>query len=276
MSNRDPQALPLKAYENPEFLHSEEARVLRILAEYLYPQQQFRRYQVSHTVVFFGSARIPSPEQREATARSGNDLIHLARYYDEARELARMLTEWSRTLPPEERFIICSGGGPGIMEAANRGASDAGGLSVGLNISLPFEQMPNPYITPELNFEFHYFFMRKWWFVRLALALVIFPGGYGTLDELFELLTLLQTRKIRRRVAVIIYGRDYWNSVMNLEAMARWGTISPEDLHLFEYADSPLEAFTILRTRFEAYFEQRKRDEEPVEPARFKPTAPPD
>ena len=249
-------ALP-KAYENLEFLHSPDARVIRILAEYLEPRRQLRLQGVRNTVVFFGSARIPSPEE-PATPPPGDPtakgLHRLDAYYEHARTLSRLLTEWSHTLPTHERFLVCSGGGPGIMEAANRGAVDAGGKSVGLGISLPFEQGLNPYVLRDLGFEFHYFFMRKWWFVTPALALVIFPVGFGTFDELFELLTLMQTRKIRRRVAVLLYGREYWNDVVNFDALVEWGTISQGDLDLFEFADQPDEALGILQERFAEYF----------------------
>lgn len=223
-----------KAYRDEGFLNSSDARTIRILAEYLEPQARFRKEQIRDTVVFFGSARI----------REGGVL---GRYYDEARTLARMLTEWSASLPVNERhYVICSGGGPGIMEAANRGACDAGGKSIGLNISLPFEQAPNPYISDALNFEFHYFFMRKLWFAYLAKALVVFPGGFGTLDEMFEVLTLVQTHKLRKPVTVVIYGTEYWREVINLEAMAKHGMISPEDLQLFHWADDPQTAYEIL------------------------------
>ena len=249
--------VPPKAYENLEFLHSSDARIIRILSEYLEPRRQLRVQGVRNTVVFFGSARIPAPEDLEGLPKghpTTKGLHRLNAYYEDARELSQRLTEWSTTLPPQERFMVCSGGGPGIMEAANRGAADAGGKSVGLGISLPFEQGLNPYVPRELGFEFHYFFMRKWWFVTPALALVIFPGGFGTFDELLELLTLMQTRKIRRRVAVVIYGREYWNDVVNFEALVEWGAISRDDLNLFEFADDPDEAFGILQTRFAEYF----------------------
>ncbi len=253
-------ALP-KAYENLEFLHSADARIIRILAEYLEPRRQLRLQGVRNTVVFFGSARIPAPDAPAPDESNGAGPATPSRldaYYEHARCLSQLLTEWSGTLSAEERFFVCSGGGPGIMEAANRGAADAGGKSVGLGISLPFEQGLNPYVPRELGFEFHYFFMRKWWFVNPALALVIFPGGFGTFDELFELLTLMQTRKIRRRVAVLLYGREYWNDVINFDALVEWGTISRSDLDLFEFADEPDEAFGILQQRFADYFAGRE------------------
>src|SRR3954465_8485756 len=216
------------AYLNENFLNSPDARVLRVMAEYLEPFAHFRREKVRDTVVFFGSARIQE---------TGGPLAH---YYDDARTLASMLTEWaSQFTNSTYRFVVCSGGGPGIMEAANRGASEAGGKTVGLNIGLPFEQFPNPYITPELSFEFHYFFMRKLWFALLARALVAFPGGFGTLDEMFEILTLMQTQKVARRIPVVLYGSEYWKEVVNFEALVKHGTIDREDLALFRFADDP-------------------------------------
>jgi len=260
-----------KAYGNRDFLYSKDARALRILSEYIHPEHQFRRNSVNHTVIFFGSARIKSTEQydqvlddlkeRRATAtvderadirRQEAALRHqksMARYYHDAEELARLVTEWSHTLPPSQRFVISSGGGPGIMEAANKGAWTANGLSIGLNISLPFEQYPNPYITDALNFEFHYFFMRKYWFAYLAKALVVFPGGFGTLDELMEILTLVQTGKIRKEMPIIIYGSDFWKKVINFDHLAKTGMISPEDLSLFHFADTPKDAFKFLKKR---------------------------
>jgi uncharacterized protein (TIGR00730 family) len=210
---------------------------VRIVSEYLAPLRAFSVAGVAATVVFFGSAR----------ARAGGVL---GRYVDEATELARLLTEWSGALLGG-RLIVCSGGGPGIMEAANRGAAAAGGRSVGLNIGLPHEQRPNPYITPELCFEFHYFFMRKLWFAHLAHALVAFPGGFGTFDELFEILTLAQTRKLDRSIPVLLYGAQYWNEVVNFEALVRHGTIAPEDLQLFQFVDTPQTALELLKSRIE-------------------------
>src|SRR5689334_10348910 len=230
------------AYENPDFLNSPDGRILRILAEYSEPFARFRREQIQDTVVFFGSARFNSMEDAEsnlATIRAGDakaddyasDLkraeaaIDMARYYEDARKLASMLTEWSIKIPARRRrFVVTTGGGPGIMEAANRGAKEAGGKTIGLNINLPFEQFPNPYITPSLNFEFHYFFMRKFWFAYLAKALVIFPGGFGTFDELFEILTLAQTDKLAKKILVVIYGREYWKNLINFQAMIDAGT----------------------------------------------------
>jgi hypothetical protein len=232
------------AYKNESFLDSSDARILRILSEYLEPLAHFRRHKVRDTVVFFGSARI-----REEGPMS--------EYYRDARELARLLTEWSDSIQNStRRFVVTSGGGPGIMEAANRGAQEAGGTTVGLNIGLPFEQWPNPYITPELSFEFHYFFMRKFWFAYLAKALVVFPGGFGTLDELCELLTLTQTRKLEKKIVIVLYGRKFWDEVLNLEALVRHGMISPEDMDLFEFADDPETACRLLREGLTKYYLQ--------------------
>jgi uncharacterized protein (TIGR00730 family) len=217
------------------FLRTADARPLRLLAEYLEPLHQLRRQRIHDTVVFFGSARI----QEEGPQ---------GRYYQEARALARRLTEWSQGLQcATERFVVCSGGGPGIMEAANRGAADAKGKTIGLNIGLPFEQRPNPYITPELNFEFHYFFMRKFWFAHLARALVVFPGGLGTLNELTELLMLVQTRKIKRGVFILLYGTSFWKEVLNFDSLVSHGMIAAKDLELFQTADDPERAFILLR-----------------------------
>jgi len=225
---------PPLAYRDEEFIDSDGARPLRILAEYLHPLQAFERHRVHDTIVFFGSARL-SPDGP------------LSRYYAEARELARRLTVWSSGLAPTaHRFLVCTGGGGGIMEAANRGAADAGGRSIGLNIGLPHEQRPNRYVTPELLFEFHYFFMRKLWFAHLARAIVIFPGGFGTLDEMFEILTLSQTRKLASNPVILLYGSSYWKEIVNFEALARHGMILEADLGLFRFADSPEQAFAAL------------------------------
>jgi hypothetical protein len=230
-----PGRLPL-AYRNREFMDTPDARSLRILSEYLYPLSHFRHAKIRDTIVFFGSAR---------TFESGAE----GRYYNEARELARRLTEWSNGLhEASRRFVVCSGGGPGIMEAANRGACDAGGTTIGLNIGLPMEQRPNPFITPELNFEFHYFFMRKFWFAYLAKALVVFPGGFGTLDELTEILTLMQTQKLVKKIVVILYGTSFWKEILNFDALVRHGMISAEDLSLFHFADDVGTAFQLLES----------------------------
>ena len=235
MKPSEPTHRPL-AYRNQEFLDSEDGRPLRILAEYLEPLSTFRREGIHETIVFFGSARL-SPDGP------------LGRYYQEARELARMITAWSKSLSSHtHRYIVCSGGGGGIMEAANRGASEAGGRTIGLNIGLPHEQRPNPYVTRELSFEFHYFFMRKLWFAHLARALVVFPGGFGTLDELAEILTLVQTGKLERQIAILLYGSSYWNEIINFDALVRHGMISAEDLGLFQFADDPASALRLLQT----------------------------
>jgi uncharacterized protein (TIGR00730 family) len=227
--------VPGPAYRNEEFLDSDDARPLRILAEYLEPLRRFRREGVRDTIVFFGSARL-SPDGP------------LGRYYEDARQLARLVTTWSKSLPqPGLRYIVCSGGGGGIMEAANRGASEAGGLTIGLNIGLPHEQRPNPYATRALTFEFHYFFMRKLWFAYLARALVVFPGGFGTLDELTEILTLAQTRKLDRKIPVLLYGSSYWHEIVDFDALVRHGMIGREDLGLFQYADDPATALALLQ-----------------------------
>ena len=232
---RSTGAYPPLAYRDQEFLDSDEARPIRMLAEYLQPLRVFHRERVRDTVVFFGSARLRADGP-------------LARYYDEARELARLVTEWSSGLRfPSRHCVVCTGGGPGIMEAANRGATDAGGRSIGLNIGLPHEQRPNPYITRELGFEFHYFFMRKLWFAHLARAIVAFPGGFGTFDELFELLTLSQTHKLDRRIVILLYGSSYWKEVVNFDAMVKHGMIGAEDLALFRCVDSPAEALEVIQ-----------------------------
>ena len=274
-------AAPL-AYENPAFLNSADGRLIRIVAEYLEPLARFRREQIQDTVVFFGSARFrgreeadhalellentgstrpaPSHEQPasapEIAAGQATELqrkravaaVEMARYYEDARRLAGLLTAWAKRIPSRRhRFVVTSGGGPGIMEAANRGAHEAGGKTIGLNIRLPFEQAPNPCITPSLSFEFHYFFMRKLWFAYLSKALVVFPGGFGTLDEMFEILTLAQTRKLAKKITVVVYGSEYWKKVFNLEALVDTGAISPKDIELFQFADTPEQAFEILR-----------------------------
>ncbi|MEQ1505931.1 MAG: LOG family protein [Myxococcota bacterium] len=259
--------VPPKAYKNLDFLNSPAARHIRILCEYEEPRQRLMRHRVHHTIVFFGSARTRSGDEARkmladataALAASPGDAVleqglrkaqiadRMSRYYDEARALARRMTEWSQGRTNGRKFVIASGGGPGIMEAANRGASEApDGRSVGLGISLPFEQGVNAYATPELSFEFHYFFTRKYWFLYLCKALVIFPGGYGTLDELFETLTLVQTGKIKKKLPILLYGTDYWNKVLNLEAMAEFGTINPQDVGLVHKANTVDDAFAWL------------------------------
>jgi hypothetical protein len=233
---------PPVAYRNEQFLESSDSRPLRLLSEYLHPLSHLRRERIHDTIVFFGSARITEEGP-------------LGRYYQEARTLARKLTEWSDGLGnSSRRFVVTTGGGPGIMEAANRGAADAGGKTVGFNIGLPFEQEPNPYITPELSFEFHYFFMRKFWFAYLAKALVVFPGGFGTLDELSEILTLAQTQKLEKKIVIVLYGEQYWRRVLNFDALVEYGMISPEDLNLFEFADDPATALRILQEGLTKYY----------------------
>ncbi len=256
------------AYENKKFLNGPDGRILRILAEYQEPLSRFRRERIQDTIVFFGSARFHSrsqaeealqlldkprsatlaPEEEQERIRLARADVRMARYYEDARKLAFLVTQWTNTInQPRHRFVITTGGEPGIMEAANLGASEAGGKTIGLNIHLPFEQMPNPYISPELNFEFHYFFMRKLWFAYLSKALVVFPGGFGTFDELFELLTLAQTDKLAKRICIVVYGKDYWDRVINFQALVDAGTISPKDLELFHWANTPEEAFEYLR-----------------------------
>ena len=281
MSDRTTKSAPL-AYQNDTFISSPDGRILRILAEYSEPLARFRREQIQDTVVFFGSARFHSrsnaeqnlsvarangaglsPAQREVHHKRAVAAVDMARYYEDARRLAYLLTEWSIQIPARRRrFVVTTGGGPGIMEGANLGAQEAGGKSIGLNIHLPFEQSPNPYITPSLNFEFHYFFMRKFWFAYLAKALVIFPGGFGTLDELFEILTLAQTQKLAKKILVVIYGSEYWNRVINFQTMVDSGTISAEDMELFKMVDSPEEGFEFLKeglTRYHLDLPQPRR-----------------
>ena len=229
------------AYLNEPFLNSPDARAIRILSEFLEPLAHFRREKIRDTVAFFGSARILEDGP-------------LGQYYRDARRLAGMLTVWARQFDNgPRRFVVCSGGGPGIMEAANRGASEAGGETVGLNIGLPFEQFPNPYITPELSFQFRYFFMRKFWFAYLAKALVVFPGGFGTMDEMMELLTLTQTQKLAKKMAILLYGSAYWKEVINFEALVRHGTVSASDLDLFQFVDDPETAFEQLKAALSQY-----------------------
>jgi uncharacterized protein (TIGR00730 family) len=269
---------PAKAYKNSDFLNSASGRSIRILSEFFEPKARFKKFSIVDTIVVFGSSRLKSKKEAlknyndikkldpEATPdfpqklRAAQKLLEMSRYYEETVELTRKLTEWSLNLPVEEnRFIVCSGGGPGIMEAANKGAKIAGGYSVGLNISLPFEQYANKYVTPELSFEFHYFFMRKFWFVYLAKALIIFPGGFGTLDELMEVLTLVQTEKIRKQMKIIIYDEKYWRKILNFDALIEYGTIGEDDMKLFNFAATPQEAFELITAHFEKYY-LRKRD----------------
>jgi len=254
----------VEAYLNEAFLGSASARPLRILSEYLEPKSRFDHYQIDDTVVFMGSARLIPREQAETelqqTERDGGDVerarqrLEMSRYYEAARELARRVTDWSKALGDQDRrFVVCTGGGPGIMEAANRGASEAKGMNVGLTISIPIEEFDNRYTTRELSFHFHYFFMRKFWFAYLAKALIVFPGGFGTLDELFEVLTLLQTRKMSKHLLVVLFGTQYWDEVINFEALIRHGTINREDLKLFHRTDSLDEAFEIITRHLREY-----------------------
>lgn len=258
----------VKAYKDLNFLNSPDARVLRMLSEFLEPHSRFRHHKVKDTIVFFGSARVVERSLAMKHLRQAEDrmrgagtpskkvlkslrdaqmLVEMSRYYEDTVELARLLTAWSKKLNTSNRFVICSGGGPGIMEAANKGAFLAHGKSIGLNISLPFEQVANPYISRGLNFEFHYFFMRKFWFAYMAKALVILPGGFGTLDELMEILTLMQTGKIKKKMTVVIYGSDYWNKVINFDEMISRGVITAQDMKLFKFLDTPQEAFQYLK-----------------------------
>ncbi len=264
-SSRGP--VPKTAFRDALFMESVAARPIRILTEYTEPLARLRREGVGDTIVIFGSARIEPRDraleklrrlekargkgksaERQSALRNARSAVEMSRYYEDARELSRRLTKWSMTLGDRpRRFVICSGGGPGIMEAANRGAAEAGGKSIGLSIELPHEQWPNGYISPELSFMFHYFFMRKLWFAQLAKALIVFPGGFGTMDELWEMLTLLQTGKLQRRNQVLIYGRKYWDKILNWREMVRCGTISEEEYGLLEFADNVDEAFERIR-----------------------------
>jgi hypothetical protein len=273
-----PTKQPTRAYENLDFLHSPDARALRILSEYIEPRSRFKHYKIEDTIIFFGSARILPHDQAEralAEVRASEDgaavgakagdparreleraeyNLRMSAYYEAARELASRLTAWSKGLEgTDRRFVVCSGGGPGIMEAANRGASEAKGINVGLNISLPFEQTENPHISRELIFEFHYFFMRKFWFAYLAKAVVVMPGGFGTLDELFELLTLIQTQKIRKHMPMVLFGSSYWAEIVNFEALADHGMIDRADLDLLFRTDSVDEAYDYITEQLETY-----------------------
>lgn len=259
----------LKSYDNREFMHSADGRIIRIVAEYLHPLRQFNYYRINKFVTMFGSARFISSEEYDrkmniikeklnnCTEIEKDGLVKeflqlekkqsSCKYYDEAYETSKLISEWSKTLPKRFQFHICTGGGGGIMEAANKGSHNAGLPSVGLNISLPFEQYPNQFIHPNLNFEFHYFFMRKFWFVYNSIALFAFPGGFGTLDELMELLTLTQTQKLKHKRPIILYSEDFWDNVINFNYLAEIGVISDKDLDLFKVANTPQEALKILK-----------------------------
>jgi uncharacterized protein (TIGR00730 family) len=282
------------AYQNEGFLTSPDGRILRILSEYQEPLARFRREQIQDTVVFFGSARfqgtaaaakhlttvekngkkIPLAQQEKDLKRALAG-VDMARYYEDARRLAYLLTKWAVQIPARRRrFVVTTGGGPGIMEAANLGAHEAGGKTIGLNINLPLEQNPNPYITPSLNFEFHYFFMRKFWFAYLAKALVIFPGGFGTMDELFEILTLAQTDKLAKKILVVIYGSEYWKRIINFQAFVDAGTVAQEDLDLLTFVNTPEEGFEFLKhglTKYHLGGEPKKKGEVLPEIARTRP-----
>ena len=283
-SKLKPMHAPLAPHKDPQFLESTAARPIRILAEYLQPLVQFKKEGIADTIVMFGSARIESRESALArlgklknkaalarvkaervdhreTLRDARSALEMSRYYEQARELSRRITEWAMTLGTRpRRFVICSGGGPGIMEAANRGAMEAGGKSIGLSIELPHEQFANPYISPELSLNFHYFFMRKLWFAQIAKALVVFPGGFGTMDELWEMMTLLQTGKLPKNNLIIIYGRKYWDEVLNLRAMVRWGMISHSEFKMLQFADTVDEAFERIRDGLEKYHMELETD----------------
>ncbi len=259
----------VEAFRNEEFLNSRDARSIRILAEYHEPASRFARYAVDDTIVFLGSARLLSraaareqleqAEQRGDDVRQARQMLEMAKYYEAARELAHRLTEWSKQLSDEKRrFVVCTGGGPGIMEAANRGASEAKGMNVGLTISIPLEEFDNCYVTRELSFHFHYFFMRKFWFAYLAKAVLVFPGGFGTLDELSELLTLLQTRKMRKQLPIVLFGMEYWREVINFDAMIKYGTISAEDVDLMFQTDSVDAAYEYIVGQLTQYALDKK------------------
>jgi uncharacterized protein (TIGR00730 family) len=272
-----PQHAPKAPHENQSFMQSTPARPIRILAEYIHPLAQLKKEGIGDTIVMFGSARIDPHEtaagrftrlkemntsrmskekvkQHHVALRRAKSSLEMSRYYEEARQLSHKLTSWALSLGPRpRRFVVCSGGGPGIMEAANRGAYEAGGKSIGLSIELPHEQFANPYISHELSFNFHYFFMRKLWFAQIAKALIVFPGGFGTMDELWEMMTLSQTGKMPKHTLILIYGRKYWNDVLNLKAMVRWGTINQDEFDQLQFADNVDEAFEQIRSGLEKY-----------------------
>ena len=232
---------PEKAYKNLEFLNSDEARTIRILSEYIEPLKRLNEQKVNSTVLFLGSSKA-KPDQKDSV---------LTKFYWETEELAYHLAKWAIKLKPKgKNFVVCTGGGPGLMEAANRGASRAGGKSIGMNISIPEEQFPNAFIPPELSFFFHYFFMRKFWLVNRAKAIVALPGGFGTLDELCEVLTLVQTGKIHKdQLIILLYGKEYWDEIVNFEALFKNKAIDPDDIHLYSYSSSPEDAFSFLKNK---------------------------
>lgn len=267
----------LKAYENLDFLNSSDARILRILSEFLEPQKEFKKHKIIDTIVFFGSARLKSkkeamtvlnkfktinPKSNPKLAedlRKAQHMVRMSKYYEDAVELSRRLTKWSMSLETfANRFIICTGGGPGIMEAANKGANKAGGYSIGLNISIPFEQFVNKYVSPELSFEFHYFFMRKFWFAYLAKCLIVFPGGFGTMDEFFEILTLVQTGKIKKKLLLVVYDEKYWKSIVNFDGLIENGVINSSDLNNFTFCNSVDEAFECIVKHFDKHYLTKK------------------
>jgi uncharacterized protein (TIGR00730 family) len=267
---------PKKAYEDQKFLTSADGRTLRILSEYLLPKSKFRQHKIMDTIVFFGSARLKSKRDSlidyrkikkmnpkspgfAKKLRHSQLMVDMSRYYEDAVELSRRLTEWSLNLDTNaNRFIVCTGGGPGVMEAANKGAKKAGGYSIGLNISIPFEQFVNRYVTPDLSFEFHYFFMRKFWFAYLSKALVIFPGGFGTMDECFEVLTLVQTEKIKKKLLLVVYDEKYWKSVINFDVLVEKGMISEEDLKLLNFCNSVDEVFDKVVKHLDKHYSKEK------------------
>lgn len=265
---------PPKAYNNKSFLNSAAARNIRVQCELTEPRERFIQNHVQHTVVMFGSARLVDEAHAQALMKEAEEamrrapeapesikLLQTARmrvkaapYYEMARKIAADLANWSKMLPRQKQFHICTGGGPGIMEAGNRGARESGSESLAFGISLPFEQHINPYVSEDLALEFHYFFVRKFWFFYMAKALLAFPGGFGTMDELFEVLTLIQTRKYHKHVPIILVGKAFWDDILNFDAFVEWGVISPDDLHLFKVVDSAEDAVAALKADFEAHF----------------------
>jgi uncharacterized protein (TIGR00730 family) len=245
-----------KAYDNHEFLHSRPARYLRVLAEFIEPEERLSQSGIYNTIVFFGSSLSVDKEslkkQKLDKSVVFEKAVNVSNAYEACIELARRITAWSQKIKePDKRFYVCSGGGPGMMEAANKGAKEAGGKSIAFNISIPHEQFLNAYVSPEFSFHFHYFFIRKFWFLYYAKALIGFPGGFGTMDEVFELLTLLQTRKIEKKIPVVLFGKAFWNEVINFKALQEYGVISPVDLKLFKILDNIDEAFEYITGELE-------------------------